>query len=183
MDTSTFCDSTSTSAPLKLGLRLLTCTPPVYAFRFDMTVDCVAFELLSCRFGRFRLHTSLRLRALIRSCRGVYVCKFRGMRTRFQFNKTLPVEHSSEHFCCVGTHFQAFMNLLDVFFLRCFSEARKKHFRRNFRKCSRMRPIGPLPVDLGANLPFRQVFSSGSCSELQKNFRTRNSSRKRPDFS
>ena len=60
---------------------------------------------------------------------------------RFQFKKTLPVEHSSEHFCCVGTHFQAFMNLSDVFFLRCFSEARKKHFRRNFRKCSRMRPI------------------------------------------
>src|SRR4029434_8824115 len=97
--------------------------------------------LLSCRFGRFRLHTSLRLRALIRSWQGVYVCKLRSTRTRFQFKKTLPVEHSSEHFCCVGTHFQAFMNLADVFFLRCFSEALKKQFRRNFRKCSRMRPI------------------------------------------
>ena len=103
------------------------------------TLTWLVYELLSCRFGRFRLHTSLRLRALIRSWRGVYVCKFRSTRTRFQFKKTLPVEHSSEHFCCVGTHFQAFMNLSDVFSLRCFSEARKKHFRRNFRKCSRMR--------------------------------------------
>ena len=84
---------------------------------------------------------SLRLRALIRCWRGVYVCKSRCTRTRFQFKKTLPGEHSSEHFCCVGTHVQAFMNLVEVFFLRCFSEARKKHFRRNFRKFSRMRPI------------------------------------------
>src|SRR4029434_3530787 len=97
--------------------------------------------LLSCRFGRFRLHTSLRLRALIRSWQGVYVCKFRSTRTRFQFKKTLPGEHSPENFCCVGPHFQACMNLADVFCLRCFSEARKKHFRRNFRKFSRMRAI------------------------------------------
>ena len=99
----------------------------------------LVYELLSCRFGRFRLHTSLRLRALIRSWQGVYVCKFRSTRTRFQFKKTLPGEHSPENFCCVGPHFQACMNLADVFCLRCFSEARKKHFRRNFRKCSRMR--------------------------------------------
>ena len=98
------------------------------------------YELLSRGFGRFRLHTSLQLRVLIRSWRGVYVCKSRCTRTRFQFKKTLPGEHSSEHFCCVGTHVQAFMNLVEVFFLRCFSEACKKHFRRNFRKCSRMRP-------------------------------------------
>src|SRR4029434_9773400 len=97
--------------------------------------------LLSCRFGRFRLHTSLRSRALIRSWQGLYVSKFRSTRTRFQFKKTLPGEHSPENFCCVGPHFQACMNLADVFSLRCFSEARKKHFRRNFRKCSRMRPI------------------------------------------
>src|SRR4029434_5310293 len=99
------------------------------------------YELLSCRIGRFRLHTSLWLRALIRSWQGVYVCKFRSTRTRFQFKKTLPREHSPENFCCVGPHFQACMNLADVFCLRCFSEARKKHFRRNFRKCSRMRAI------------------------------------------
>src|SRR4029434_1655356 len=73
----------------------------------------------------------------LRPC--VYVCKSRCTRTRFQFKKTLPGEHSSEHFCWIGTHFQAFMNFAEVFFLRCFSEARKKHFRRNFRKCSRMR--------------------------------------------
>src|SRR4029434_9167762 len=84
------------------------------------------YELLSCRFGRFRLHTSLRLRALIRSWQGVYVCKFRSTRTRFQFKKTLPGEHSSEHFCCLRTHFQAFMNLAEMFFLRWFSEVRKK---------------------------------------------------------
>ena len=107
----------------------------------ETALTWLVYELLSCRFGRFRLHTSLRLRALIRSWQGVYVCKFRSTRTRFQFKKTLPVEHSPEHFCCIGTHFQAFMNLSDVFFLRCFSEARKKPFRRNFRKCSRMRPI------------------------------------------
>src|SRR4029434_634243 len=122
MDTSTSCNSTSTSAPVKLDLRLLD------------WCSLSTFELLSHGFGRFRLHTSLRLRALIRSWWGVYVCKFRSTRTCFQFKKTLPVEHSSEHFCCVGTHFQAFMNLADVFFLLCFSEARKKHFRRNFRK-------------------------------------------------
>src|SRR4029434_7983381 len=70
-----------------------------------------------------------------------YVCKFRSTRTRFQFKKTLPGEHSPENFCCVGPHFQACMNLADVFCLGCFSEAYKKHFRRNFRKCSRMRAI------------------------------------------
>src|SRR4029434_5987150 len=109
-------------------------TRPVLAFRFDMTWFRVAFTWI-----RFRLHTSLRLRALIRSWQGVYVCKFRSTRTRFQFKKTLPGEHSPENFCCLGPHFQACMNLADVFCLRCFSEARKKHFRRNFRKCSRMR--------------------------------------------
>ena len=107
----------------------------------ETALTWLVYELLSCRFGRFRLHTSLRLRALIRSWQGVYVCKFRSTRTRFQFKKTLPGEHSPENFCCVGPHFQACMNLADVFCLRCFSEARKKHFRRNFRKCSRMRAI------------------------------------------
>src|SRR4029434_1979740 len=82
----------------------------------ETSLTLLVYELLSCRFGRFRLHTSLWLRALIRSWQGVYVCKFRSTRMRFQFKKTLPVEHSSEHFCCVGTHFQAFMNLSDVFF-------------------------------------------------------------------
>src|SRR4029434_6128763 len=91
---------------------------------------------------------SLRLRALMRCWQGVYVCKFRSTRTRFQFKKTLPGEHSPENFCCVGPHFQACMHLADVFCLRCISEARKKHFRRNFRKCSRMRAIVPrLDVD------------------------------------
>src|SRR4029434_6854782 len=133
MDTSTSCNSTSTSAPVKLDLRLLD--------RCSLSaLTPLAYELLLCRFGRFRLHTSLRLRALIRSWRGVYICNSRCTRTRFQFKKTLPGKLSSEHFCCVGTHFQAFMNLAEVFFLRCFSEVRKKHFRRNFRKCSRMRP-------------------------------------------
>src|SRR4029434_6462832 len=136
MDTSTSCKSTSTSAPVKLGLCLL---DQCSLCHFDMIL--ISLKLLSCRFGRFRLHTSLRLRALIRSWQGVYVCKFRRTRTRFQFKKTLPGEHSPENFCCVGPHFQACMNLADVFCLRCFSEARKKHFRRNFRKCSRMRAI------------------------------------------
>src|SRR4029434_9265529 len=134
MDTSTSCNSTSTSAPVQLDLRLLD-------RRSHSPWTCLAYELLSCRFGQFRLHTSLWLRALIRSWQGVYVCKFRSTRTRFQFKKTLPGEHSPENFCCVGPHFQACMNLSDVFCLRCFSEARKKHFRRNFRKCSRMRAI------------------------------------------
>src|SRR4029434_11136037 len=113
MDTFTSCNSTSTSAPVKLDLHLL-----VLAFRFDMTRLRVAFV---CGLGRIRQHTSLRLRALIMSWRGVYVCKFRSTRTGFQLKKNLPVEHSSEHFCCVGTHFEAFMNLADVFFLRWFS--------------------------------------------------------------
>src|SRR4029434_4938931 len=63
------------------------------------------------------VHTSLELHALIRSWQGVYVCKFRSTRTRFQFKKTLPGEHSPENFCCVGPHFQACMNLADVFCL------------------------------------------------------------------
>ena len=46
-----------------------------------------------------------------------------------------------------------------------------KNLRRNFFWT-------PLPVDLGTNLAFMKVFSSGICFELQKNFRTRNSSRK-----
>src|SRR4029434_1742847 len=41
-------------------------------------------------------------------------------------SETSSGEHSSEHFCCVRTHFQAFINPADMFFLRCFSEARKK---------------------------------------------------------
>src|SRR4029434_7766866 len=45
MDTSTFCDSTSTSALVKLGLRLLTCAPPVFAFRFDMIL--ISLKLIS----------------------------------------------------------------------------------------------------------------------------------------
>ena len=98
---------------------------------------------------------SLRLRALIRCWRGVYVCKSRCTRTRFQFKKTLPGEHSSEHFWCVGTHVQAFMNLVEVFFLRCFSQARKKHFRRNFRKCSRMRAIDHNPSSTTARDSFK----------------------------
>src|SRR4029434_1168022 len=106
----------------------------------ETALTCLVYEVCACRVGRFRLHTSLWLRAPIRSWQGVYVCKFRSTRTRFQFKKTLPGEHSPEHFCCVGPHFQACINLADVFCLRCFSEARKKHFRRNFRKCSRMRP-------------------------------------------
>src|SRR4029434_10191865 len=107
-----------------------------------------------------RLQTSLRLRALIRSWRGVYVCKFRSTRTRFQFKKTLPVEHSSEHFCCLGPHFQACMNLADVFCLRCFSEARKKHLRRNFRKCSRMR----------ANVFLRYFCNKQTSSQLKRKY-------------
>src|SRR4029434_108731 len=110
MDTSTFCNSTSTSAPVKIGLRLLASALPVFAFRFDMIL--ISLKLLShCLCILCILHTSLRLRALIRSWQGVYVCKFRSTRTRFQFKKTLPGEHSPENFCCVGTHFQAFMNL------------------------------------------------------------------------
>src|SRR4029434_4990010 len=112
-------------------------TRPVFAFRFDMILN--SLKLLSLCL--WILRTSLRLRALIRSWQGVYVCKFRSTRTRFQFKKTLSGEHSPENFCCVGPHFQACMNLADVFCLRCFSKARKKHFRRNFRKCSRMRAI------------------------------------------
>ena len=78
MDTSTSCNSTSTSALVKLDLRLLD--------RCSLSaLTWLAYELLSCRFGRFWLHTSVRLRALIRSWQGVYVCKSRCTRTRVQF--------------------------------------------------------------------------------------------------
>src|SRR4029434_6716953 len=127
MDTSTSCNSTSTSAPVKLDLRLLD--------RCSLSaLTPLAYELLSCRFGRFRLHTLLRLRALIRSWRGVYVCKSRCTRTRVQFKNPHSGEHWGAHFGCVRTHFQAFMNQAEIFFLRWSSEVRKKYFRRNFRK-------------------------------------------------
>src|SRR4029434_11113111 len=132
MDTSTSCDSTSTSAPVKLDLHLLDRCPL-------SALTWLAFGLLSRGFGRFRLHTSLRLRALIRSWQGVYLCKSRCTRTRVQFKNPHSGEHCREHFGCVRTHFQPFMNQAESFFLRWSSEIRKKTFRRNFRKCSRMR--------------------------------------------
>src|SRR4029434_5541034 len=92
--------------------------------------------MLSRGFGRFRLYTSLRLCELIRSWRGVYVCKSRCTRTRFQFQKPRPGEHSSEHFCCVRTHFQAFMNQAEIFSDFGLPKSVRKHFRRHFRKCS-----------------------------------------------
>src|SRR4029434_3611211 len=110
MDTSTSCNSTSTSAPVKLELRLLyRCS--LSAFRFDMTRFRVAFvwirsiptahvTTVTCPYNELS---------------GVYVCTFRCTRTRFQFKKPLPGEHSSEHFYCLRTHFQAFMNLVDIF--------------------------------------------------------------------
>src|SRR4029434_7056158 len=82
MDTYSSCNSTSTSALVKLDLRLLDqCSLSA--------LTGLAFELPLCGYGRFRLHTSLLWRALIRSWRGVYVCKSRCTRTRFQFKKTL----------------------------------------------------------------------------------------------
>ena len=116
MDTSTFCNSTSTSALVKLGLCLLD--------RCSLSaLTWLAFELHLRGFGRFRLHTSLRLRALIRSWRGVYVCKSRCTRTRFQFKKPHSGEHSWEHFGCVWMHFQAFMNLAEICFLLWFPKS------------------------------------------------------------
>src|SRR4029434_1151564 len=70
MDTSTSCNSTSTSTPVKLDLRLLDqCSLSA--------LTRLASELLSRGFGCFRLHTSLRLCALIRSWQAVYVCRCR----------------------------------------------------------------------------------------------------------
>src|SRR4029434_10961776 len=92
--------------------------------------------MLSRGFGRFRLYTSLRLCELIRSWRGVYVCKSRCTRTRFQFQKPRPGEHSSEHIGCVRTHFQAFMNQAEIFSDFGLPKSVRKHFRRHFRKCS-----------------------------------------------
>src|SRR4029434_5054459 len=60
MDISTSCNSTSTSAPVKLDLRLLD--------RCSLSaLTRIAYELLTRGSGRIRLHTSLWLRALIRS--------------------------------------------------------------------------------------------------------------------
>src|SRR4029434_6604924 len=98
MDTSTSCNSTSTSAPVKLDLRLLE----------------------QCSLS------ALTLRALIRSWQGMYVCKSRCKRTRVQFKNPHSGEHCREHFRCERTHFQAFMNQAEIFFLRWSSEVCKK---------------------------------------------------------
>ena len=49
-------------------------------------------------------------------------------------------------------------------------ERSQEEFKRNLRGISS-------ELDLGQHLAFMKVFSSGICSELQKTFRTRNSSR------
>src|SRR4029434_606951 len=89
MDTSTFCNSTSTSAPVKLGLRLL-CLPV-----FTGSILISLKLLLRCLWSVHKLQ----LHALIRSWRSVSVCKFRYMRARFQLR----------------THCQAFMNPAEIF--------------------------------------------------------------------
>src|SRR4029434_1107078 len=67
----------------------------------------------------------------------------------------------------VGTHFQAFMNLSDVFFFRCFSEASKKHFRRNFRKCSRMKPnVSTSMLDGGDGVIFSILLPPNTASRV-----------------
>src|SRR4029434_8284281 len=133
MDTSTSCNSTSTSAPVKLDLRLLD--------RCSLSaLTPLAYELLSCRFGRFRLHTLLRLCALIRSWQGVYLCKSRCTRTRVQFKNPHSGEHCREHFICVRTHFQAFMNLAEIFPYIGLLKFGRRYLRRHLRKCSRIRP-------------------------------------------
>ena len=48
---------------------------------------------------------------------------------------------SREHFGCVRTHFQAFMN--PIFSYVGLSIFRRRYLRRHLRKCSRMRPIVP----------------------------------------
>ena len=93
----------------------------------------------------------------IRACRETLSWRHNRQVPAFRFNiawiRSIPTAHVTAvacpykelagrvcmHFGCVRTHFQVFMNLAEIFFLRWFSEVRKKHFRRNFRKCSRMR--------------------------------------------
>lgn len=65
----TFCNSICISAPVKLGLF----TPPVLALRFHMI------------WNGWIVHASLQLNALIRSRRGVSVCKSKCTRRRLQF--------------------------------------------------------------------------------------------------
>src|SRR4029434_4024824 len=126
MDTSTSCNSTSTSAPVRLDLRLLDrCSLSALTLVDSVDFDCT------------RYYGWVPLGAL--SWRGVYLCKSRCTRTRVQFKNPHSGEHCREHFGCVRTHFQPFMNQAESFFLRWSSEIRKKTFRRNFRKCSRMR--------------------------------------------
>src|SRR4029434_10431127 len=116
MDPSTSCNSTSTSAPVKLGLRL-----PVLAFRFDMILISLKL-LLRCLWSVY----TLQLHALIRSGRGVSVCKFRCMRTRVQFKNQCTAKDTFQ-----GVH-EAGRDLLLL---------GRRYLRRHLRKCSRMRSI------------------------------------------
>ena len=67
-------------------------------------------------------------------------------RVAFVWIRSIPTAHVTRVACPYkeltgGVFIQAFMNQVEIFFLRQTSEVRKKRFRRNFRKCSRMRPI------------------------------------------
>src|SRR4029434_3354354 len=64
-------------------------------------------------------------------------------------------------------------------FLRWSSEVRKKTCSNAVKK--NLRGISS-ELDLGQHLAFMKVFSSGICSELQKTFRSRNSSRNSASF-
>ena len=110
------CEESITCAPVAFRLDI-TCVPvallivPILT-AYVTAVACPYRELSGRVYMQIQEHEDV-LSTLENSSRGAQLRKF----------------------CCVGTHFQAFRNLSDVLFLRCFSEARKKHFRRNERKC------------------------------------------------
>src|SRR4029434_4644020 len=94
MDTSPFCNSTSTSAPVKLGLCL-----PVIAFRFDMILISLKLHCL-WSVHKLQLHALTAGGTFLYENPGARECTFNlrisaQLRTLWRFKNTFPCVHES----------------------------------------------------------------------------------------
>src|SRR4029434_8822583 len=117
---STPCNSTSTSVPVKLGLRLLAGAPPVFAFRADMIlislkllsrflwIRCACCPVVACPYKELAGRLSMQIQVYV-NARSIYESAFL-IRGR---------EHSRTLWR-LRTHFHTFMNPAGIFCLRCF---------------------------------------------------------------
>ena len=87
---STPCNSTSTSAPVKLGLRLLAGAPPVFAFRFESQV---AFTLPvdACPYKERPWHLCMQIQVYEKYAFNLRISG--QLRTLWRFKNTFPRIH------------------------------------------------------------------------------------------